>query len=217
MYNERVNVRDALVYVIGKQMTESIGKIVKSNSHVDYVCQVFGIGEVESAPAPTLYTFGTFVSIELENDAGSLIGVIYNTLLMNPEFGSLGPRLSPRSELEVFSPDYLAETATLVGIIAVGSVDASGHTQQGVPALAATVNCPVQRLAVEELRSFHGDGSGRLNLRYAPLILGQNNPLAPSLVIAVIDQLAALFPANSAQLTVMRNNLAWKSIVQPAG
>ena len=63
-----------------------------------------------------------------------------------------------------------------------------------MPALAATVNCPVQRLAVDELRTFHGAGSGRLNLRYAPLILAQNNPLAPSLVIAVIDQLAALFP-----------------------
>jgi hypothetical protein len=198
-------------------MNESIGKIVKSNSHVDYVCQVYGISEVDSAPAPTDYTFGTFVSIQLENEAGSLIGVIYNTLLMNPEFGSLGPRLSPRSEVEVFSPDYLAETATLVGIFAVGSVDASGRVQQGVPAIAATVNCPVQRLTADELCAFHNNNSGRLNLRYAPLILAQNNPLAPSLIIAVIDQLASLFPSSSAQLAVMRNNLAWKSMVQPAG
>jgi hypothetical protein len=198
-------------------MKESIGKIVKSNSHVDYVCQVFGIGEVDNAPAPAAYTFGTFVSIELENEAGSLIGVIYNTLLMNPEFGSLGPRLSPRSEVEIFSPDYLAETATLLGIFAVGWVDASGRAQQGVPALASTVNCPVQRLTTDELRSFHSDGNGRLNLRYAPLLLAQNNPLASSLLITVIDELAALFPTNSAQLTVMRNNLAWKSMVQPAG
>lgn len=198
-------------------MRESIGKIVKSNSHVDYVCQVFGSGEVENAPAPTDYTFGTFVSIALENEAGSLIGVIYNTLLMNPDFGSLGPRLSPRSEVEIFSPDYLAETATLVGIFAVGWVDADGRAQQGVPALASTVNCPVQRLTADEMRSFHSDGSGRLNLRYAPLLLAQSNPLAFSLLIAVIDQLATLFPTNSAQLTVMRNNLAWKSMVQPAG
>jgi hypothetical protein len=198
-------------------MTDSIGKIVKSNSHVDYVCQVYGSGEVDKAPAPTDYTFGTFVAIELEDGAGSLIGVIYNTLLMNPDFGSLGPRLSPRSEVEIFSPDYLAETATLVGIFAVGVVHAGGRIQQGVPALAATVNCPVRRLPAPEMRAFHTEAGGRLNLRYAPLILAQNNPLAPPLLIAVIDQLAALFPSNSAQLTVMRNNLAWKSIVQPAG
>lgn len=198
-------------------MTNSIGKIVKSNSHVDYVCQVYGPGEVASAPPPTAYTFGTFVSIALENDAGRLIGVIYNTLLMNPDFGSLGPRLSPRSDVEIFSPDYLAETATLVGIFALGAVDAAGRVQQGVPALAATVNCPVTRLSDAALVDFHAGSNGRLNLRYAPLILAQNNPLAPPLLIAVIDQLAALFPASCAQLTVMRNNLAWKSIVQPAG
>jgi hypothetical protein len=198
-------------------MTEFIGKIVKSNSHVDYVCQVYSAGEVGQAPAPTEYTFGTFVAIEMENEAGNLIGVIYNTLLMNPEFGSLGPRLSPRSEVEVFSPDYLAETATLVGIFALGASDASGKIRQGVPALAATVNCPVRRLDDDEVCVFHSDGRGRLNLRYAPLILAQNNPLAPALLIAVIDQLAALFPTNGAQLAVMRNNLAWKSIVQPAG
>ena len=190
---------------------------MKSNSHVDYVCQVYGPGEVASAPPPTAYTFGTFVSIALENDAGRLIGVIYNTLLMNPDFGSLGPRLSPRSDVEIFSPDYLAETATLVGIFALGAVDAAGRVQQGVPALAATVNCPVTRLSDAALVDFHASNNGRLNLRYAPLILAQNNPLAPPLLIAVIDQLAALFPASCAQLTVMRNNLAWKSIVQPAG
>ena len=119
--------------------------------------------------------------------------------------------------MEIFSPDYLAETATLVGIFALGAVDAAGRVQQGVPALAATVNCPVTRLSDAALVDFHAGGNGRLNLRYAPLILAQNNPLAPPLLIAVIDQLAALFPASCAQLTVMRNNLAWKSIVQPAG
>jgi hypothetical protein len=178
---------------------------------------VYGEGEVVSAPPPTAYTFGTFVSIALEGGTGSIVGVIYNTLLMNPDFGSLGTRLSPRSDVEIFSPDYLAETATLVGIFALGWIDAGGRPQQGVPAMAATVNCPVERLSDAALADFHTDAAGRLSLRYAPLILAQNNPLAPSLLIAVIDQLADLFPASSAQLAVMRNNLAWKSIVQPAG
>lgn len=194
-----------------------IGKIVKSNSHVDYVCQIFNPGEVGRVPAPTEYTFGTFVAVDLEEGAGSLVGIIYNTLLMNPDFGSLGPRLSPRSEVEIFSPDYLAETATLVGVFAVGWFDAAGDAQQGVPARASTVNCPVRRLDDGELRAFHSDRSGKLCLRYAPLLLAQNNPLAAPLLIAVIDQLGDLFPASRAQLSVMRNTLAWKSIVQPVG
>lgn len=45
------------------------------------------------------YSFGSFVSIQLDQLEQRLIGVIYNTLLMNPDFGNLGPRLSPRQDL----------------------------------------------------------------------------------------------------------------------
>ena len=197
----------------------AVGKIVKSNTHVDYVCQVYGPNEVLTCPRPDDYCFGTFVSIQLE-DAGAggaqLIGVIYNTLLMNPDFGSLGPRLSSKTDLEIFTPDYLAETATLVGILALGWIDPAGVRRQGVPALAATVNNPVYRLEADELRKFHCDPAGRLCLRYVPLVLGQNNPLIPHLLISIVDRLTGLFPDQKGQLALMRNNLAWKSIVQPA-
>ena len=200
-------------------MRSAIGKIVKSNTHIDYVCQVYNPGEIDAWPQPADYSFGTFVAIRLEENGlpgGQLIGVIYNTLLMNPDFGSLGPRLSPRQELEVFTPDYLAETATLVGIIAVGWITAAGDCYQGVPALAATVNNPVYRLDDEELCRFHRNGCGELGLRYLPLLLAQNNPLVPPLLLNIVDRLMALFPDQRMQLTLMRNNLAWKSIVQPA-
>ncbi|MBW7882365.1 MAG: hypothetical protein H3C34_06980 [Caldilineaceae bacterium] len=198
----------------------SIGKIVKSNSHVDYVCQVYNVGEVEHVPEPNDYAFGAFVVIEVDTNGGPshrLIGIIYNTLLMNPEFGNLGPRLSPRTDVEIFSPDYLAETATLVGVFAVGWLDAQGMPRQGVPPLAATVNCPVTRLEEEELRRFHTDAAGRVQLHYAPLLLNQNNALVAPLLLTVIDRLTGLFPDRRSQLAIMRNNLAWKNIVQPAG
>jgi len=197
-----------------------IGKIVKSNSHVDYVCQVYGFGEVPKPPTPSDYTFGTFVAAELDSyGTGNqrLIGLIYNTLLMNPEFGNLGPRLSPRTEVEVFSPDYLAETATLLGVSGIGWVNGAGAVHQGVPALAATVNCPVRLLDDDEIIRFHADGSGQPQLRYASLLLAQNNALIPPLLLSVIDRLGTLFPASRSRLAVMRNNVAWKSIVQPAG
>ncbi len=195
-----------------------IGKIVKSNTHIDYVCQVYNLGETPMPPQPGEYSFGSFVSIQLETGAGErLIGVIYNTLLMNPDFGNLGPRLSPRQDLEIFSPDYLAEAATLVGIIALGWQQADGSFQQGVPMLAATVNNEVRRLTPDELVAFHRESNGQVRLRYAPLLLGMNNPLIPQLLINLVDQLTVQFPSQSRQLTVMRNNLAWKSIVQPVG
>jgi hypothetical protein len=205
-----------------------IGKVVKSNTHIDYICQIYNLGETDLLPQPTDYTFGTFVGIELDPLAGSgvggeqvgvdrLIGVIYNTLLLNPEFGNLGPRLSPRQELEIFSPDYLSETATLVGIIALGWRDTAQRYHQGVPALAGTVNNFVHRLDELELKAFHAGAQQEPCLRYAPILLGLTNPLVPPLMITILDHLYELFPEHRRQLAVMRNNLAWKSIVQPAG
>jgi hypothetical protein len=193
-----------------------IGKIVKSNTHVDYVCQVYGLGEIEPPPSPEDYAFGTFVRVGLANDGSYLVGLIYSTILMNPEFGNLGPRLSPPADLEVFSPDYLREQATLVGVVAVGQVTPGGGTYQGVPLLAATVGAGVETMAADEVRAFHESGDG-LALAYAPLLLTQGDPLIPHLLLNVVNRLTGLFPDQARQLAVLRGNLAWKTAVAPAG
>ncbi len=209
-------------------MTDRIGSIVKSNTHIDYVCQVFGPVEREKQPPPDAYAFGAFVAIALSDDsashppgiagspAGELIGIVYNTLLVNPEFGSQGPQLSSRAEQAVFTPDLMHETATLLGVLALGWQDAGGP-RQGVPRLAAKVGATVRRLADEEVRQFHRDARERLALRYTAILLGLNNPLAPALLLDIIDRLSGLFPHEQTILQVMRNNVAWKSMIQPAG
>lgn len=199
-----------------------IGKVVKSNAHTDYVCQIYSSGEADPPPEQTDFTFGTFVSIEpplevMERDGYRLVGVIYNTLLMNPDFGSLGPRLSTRQEIEIFTPDYIEETATLVGILALGWCEANGVYRQGVPARAATLDYTVRRMDEIELRAFHCNTHDQPCLHYTPLLLGMSNPLVPQLLMTIIDRLSSLFPASRNGLAVMRNNVAWKSIVQPVG
>ena len=52
-----------------------IGKIIKSNSHTDYICQVYGHGEVEVTPTADDYAFGTFVRTAQEDDRW-LVGII---------------------------------------------------------------------------------------------------------------------------------------------
>jgi hypothetical protein len=200
-----------------------IGQIVKSNTHVDYVCQIDNPGEFTSAPAPEDYAFGTFVRVALnvgpdrEAPGSYLVGLIYSTILMNPEFGSLGPRLSPPADLEVFSPDYLREQATLVGIVAVGQVSPADR-YQGVPRLAAAVGAEVATMAAQDVRSFHFRLSGPgLSLAYAPLLLAQGDPLIPHLLLSVVNRLDDLFPDQARQLAVLRGNLAWKSAVTPVG
>lgn len=207
-------------------LKNEIGKIVKSNSHIDYVCQIYGPGEAELVPESTEYKFGTFVAIELEDDDfgtqvadRQLIGVIYDTLLMNPDFGNMGPRLSPRQETEIFTPDYLAETATLIGLLALGWMDASGAYHQGMPVIAGTVNNRVRGLTPDELHTFHRSSTDGPCLQYMPLLMNQRTPLAPQLLMTIIDNLLDLFDDEGckSQLKLMRNNLAWKNIVQPVG
>jgi len=94
----------------------------------------------------------------------------YDTILMNPEFGHLGPvlpvlagpgrpaegpRLSPPVDLGIFSPDYLNERAVLVAIVTVGQVTAGGDVRQNVPLLVATSGAMVEKMSDEEVRNFH--------------------------------------------------------------
>jgi hypothetical protein len=198
----------------------SIGKLVKSNSHIDYVCQVYGPGEVETPPTPADYAFGTFVRIPLEGATGDLIGVIYDTVLLNPEFGSLGPRLSPAPELAIFSPDYLAEKVTLVGITAIGTLALDGAATHGVPSLAAQIDALVERMDDDAIRTFHHPASSNpagVHLGYAPLLLALGSPLARHLLLRVVDRLIILFPGQVAHLSVLRGELAWQAVIGPVG
>jgi hypothetical protein len=200
-----------------------IGRVVKSNTHVDYVCQIDNPGEFPASPSPEDYAFGTFVRVGLSADIDEaglqsyLVGLIYSTILMNPEYGSLGPRLSSPADLEVFSPDYLREQATLVGIVAVGQVTPEG-VRQGVPRLAAAVGAEAVPMAADDVRAFHTPRSGAgLALAYAPLLLAQGDPLVPHLLLNVVNRLADLFPDQTRQLAVLRGNLAWRTAVTPVG
>ena len=197
-----------------------IGKIVTANAHTDYVCQIYGVGEIDPLPRATDHAYGDFVAVELESTGrpeAKLVGVIYNTMLVNPDYGNLGPRLSTRDDAEIFTPDYLSETATLVGIALLGWFDDKGLAHQGVPPLAAAVNAPVWRLNDEEIRRFHSEKTGRFSLRYMPFLMQQGNPLLPPLMVSIVDRLALLYPEQEPQLAVVRNNLAWQQVVQTTG
>ena len=192
-----------------------IGKIANSSSHIDYICQVYGAGEAAVLPQPDDYGFGTFVGIEIA-DGGWLVGVIHNTMLLNPEFGNLGPRLSPQADLAVFSPDYLTEQVTVVAVLVLGSVDTQGRAHQGVPVVAARIGARVRTLTREDVIAFHR-APGGLQVAYVPLLTALQTPLAPHLVEQILAALCALFPAEATRLNVLRNTVAWKSRVQPVG
>ena len=160
-----------------------IGKIVKSYSHINYVCHIYGPREVEQEPAPADYAFGRFVRIALRSEKGEdhdarimaalgkstepqtyAVGVIYDTILVNPEFGSLGPRLSNETQVELFSPDYISERAILIYIMVLGMIEQrvipAGRPEilsvmHGIPLPSLELGSDVEIMTDEEVRAFH--------------------------------------------------------------
>ena len=193
-----------------------IGKIVKSNSHTDYVCQVYRTNEVDVPPEPEDCSFGTFVSIQLANGK-QIVGVIYDTRLFNPEFGNLGPRLSPEQELEIFSPDYLEEKMTLLGIKTIGLMDGENSVTQGVPGLSIPSDSVVQKMSIDDVKLLHTEGQDNLQLRYAPLLLEKNNPISCHLLLQIVDFLRIIFPEYKTRLTVLYQEWSWQARIQPVG
>jgi hypothetical protein len=230
-----------------------IGKIVKSDSHISYVCQIYGLREVEVEPSPADYAFGRFVRIAVrsgqsDDSASSLdialgisqdpvtyaVGVIYDTILLNPAFGSLGPRLSNETQVELFSPDYIAEKAVLIYVMILGMMElrrTSNGTLEflsvmhGVPLLALELGSEIETMTDEEVQAFHffcdtvgpDPQHAYLHMGYLPHIIAQRNSLLPMVTLRIIDQLEHLFPQNLALLSIVKRNFAWRLKVETTG
>src|SRR5438105_11379793 len=232
-----------------------IGKIVKSDSHINYVCQIYGPREVEVEPNPSDYAFGRFVRVAvrsgLSDDPNTqldlalgksqepvtyAVGVIYDTILLNPAFGSLGPRLSNETQVELFSPDYISEKAVLIYIMVLGMIEQrttpEGNaeilsTMHGVPLLSFELGSDIETMDDEDVRAFHlfsdpavpgVDGQKEsLHIGYLPHIIAHRNSLLPMVTLRIIDQLERLFPQNSSLLSIVKRNFAWRLKVETTG
>lgn len=192
----------------------AIAKIVKSNSHVDYIGRVLDRLDSIEPPSPDDYRFGQFVFIT--DDSSKMAGVIYNSQIINPEYGRLGPRLSSSMEMNaVFSPDLVNEQGVLLGILLVGWMDAEETPRQGVPRPVLQVNAEVTLMDPEQVRAFHTSANGRLALRYYSQVLTHAKQFAPQLLLAVLEQLESLFGSEAGpELAVLRRTLNWQLVFQ---
>ena len=188
-----------------------IAKIVKSNSHIDLVGRV--IDQLDSANPPSIddYGFAQFVRLPLE-DMTETVGVIYDSQLLNPDYGSFGPRLSPQPELAVLSPDYLNEQGLLVGILLLGWRDkVKNEIAHGVPRSIVPVNQDVFALSETEFYEFHQNGDGKIKLHYYSQILQHARDFGSYLLERILQQLSPLCcDEDRKRLQVLKTSLAWQ-------
>lgn len=186
-----------------------IAKIIKSNSHIDYVAQIVDELDTSTPPKPEDFGFAQFVNLPLENE--EIVGVIYNSMLVNPDYASFGPRLSPKPELGRFSPDYLNEQGFLVGILLLGVKDSEGKIIHGVPRRVVPAGQDVLKINSADVKRFHSDENDCLQIHYYSQIVAHAGLFAVPLLEAIIEQLTLdCSDSDKQRLGVLKQTLAWQ-------
>ena len=187
-----------------------IAKIVSSNSHIDYVGRVIDSLDVASPPAADDFGFAQFVSLPIGNES-EIVGVIYDSILINPEYANYGPRLSPKPELANFSPDYLNEQGFLIGILLLGSKEKDGKVTHGVPRRVVPAGQDVFKIEADDIKKFHADENDSLQIHYYSQIISHAGLLAVPLLESIIEQLSSDCSAQDRQrLGVLKQTLLWQ-------
>lgn len=187
-----------------------IAKIVSSNSHIDYVGRVIDALDTSEPPSAEDYGFAQFVSLPLEDET-EMIGVIYNSMLVNPDYASFGPRLSPKPELGSFSPDYLNEQGFLIGILLLGYKNRDGKITHGVPRRVVPAGQAVFKVGENDVKKFHTDENDCLQIHYYSQIVAHAGLFAVPLLEAIIEQLNLNCSESDKQrLGVLKQTLAWQ-------
>lgn len=192
-----------------------LGKVVKSNSHCDYVVQLDDQLEVVNPPQADDYGFGCFVKLENPGVRHWAVGMIYNSQLFNPMFLSNGPRLSSEPD-PMFAPDLIVETRTLLGVVLIGSIVGRGEATfgcHGIPKVVVPVNTPAFVMNRDEIYRFHLNQNQQPQFCYYSHLLRFGGSFATQLTQQVLQELAdsQLFTgAEQRALEILCKELSWK-------
>lgn len=203
-------------FVLGGWEMTRIGKVVKSNSHCDYVVQLDDAMEVVQPPQPEDYGFGCFVKLEEPHGRHWAVGLIYNSQLLNPLFLNSGPRLSAEPD-PMFTPDLINETRVLLGTVLIGTLEQQGDRAygcHGIPIIVVPVNTPVYRMTSQEVHRFHLNRDNNPQFQYYAHLMKSGGQFAPQLMQQVLTELihGNLFKAADRKaLEILCKEVSWKN------
>lgn len=198
----------------GPPATTCLGRVVKSNSHCDYVVQLDTHNDVENPPQIEDYGFGQFVKFDSHRHWA--VGIVYDSQLFNSAFLNSGPRLTSAPD-PMFTPDLIQDTCILLNVVLVGSLqpsDSHSYGLHGIPRVVVPANTPVCRMKTAEIHSFHRSAEGKPQFAYYGHLLRAGGGFAAQLTQQVLAELIAteLFSgADQRALQVLCKELSWKS------
>ncbi|MCC6327160.1 MAG: hypothetical protein IT174_01505 [Acidobacteria bacterium] len=186
-----------------------IAKIVSSNSHIAYIARILEERDGEGVPAADDYGFGQFVA--MPGDQGSVVGVICDSRLVNPEYMNNSPRSPSTPALGGLRQDVTDEKKALIGVLLLGTAQAGGISVQSIPQRVIPAGQDVFTMKQEEIDSFHRGEDGSVQLHYFPNLLANAGSLAVPLAQTMIGRITGNCSESDRQrLAVMANALQWK-------
>ena len=185
-----------------------IAKIVSSNSHIAYIARVLEERDGVGVPTAENYGFGKFVRMQC--DAERVVGIIFDSRLVNPEYSFMTPRIADSPAMGDLNRDLVKEQKALVWILLLGSI-VDGVAEQQMPHRVVPAGCMVETMETDEIVQFHKDGGEAMRMHYFPNLMAQSGSLAIPLAKTIIDQLSPHCTDGDRQrLEVMASSLSWK-------
>ena len=193
-----------------------IGSVVGSNSHIDYVGEVYTETMRENPPEPTDFEFGQFVYVakKVQGHERVFVGIIYDTQLVDPDQGRLGPDLSQPEEQNLFNPSYVDEKQVLTGIVLLGHAKVEDgelvDPEHSIPRWTLEIDDVVQKLSEEDVIRFH-EIEGEVRLEYYQRIVDVAGGFSEDILSQVLTLLKEEKPGEADALDVIQKNLEWQT------
>ncbi len=196
-----------------------IGSIISSNSHLDYVVEVLKDRDCDRPPELHEREFGqpVFIKKDVNGTKHAIMGVIYDSKLVDPDQGRTGPRLA-QDDQERFTPGYIEERTTLVGVALLGTAvitddqSITDPTHQ-MPRWTLEIDDTVYHCPDEMILSFHTVDE-QLQLAYLDRLVEIAGDLGAEIAMTVIDRLRRLLAEddpNQRVLNVVEQNVQWQA------
>ena len=196
-----------------------IGSIVSSNSHLDYVVEVFKERDCDRPPKLHEREVGqpVFIKKTIDGTEHVVMGVIYDTQLVDPDQGRTGPRLAQDDQAQ-FTPGYIEERTTLAGVALLGTAVITddrtiAEPTHQMPRWTLEVEDTVFHCPDEFTVEFHTIDD-QLQLAYIDRLVDIAGDLGAEVIVALIDRLRRTLPddnPNQRVLDVVEQNIQWQA------
>lgn len=205
-------------------LTESdltLGTVAESRSQMDYIIEVYRERERARPPEKQDYEFGqpVYSTATVRGDEYAVVGVVYDSRLVDPNQGREGPRLS-NPDQEMFVPGYVDEKQTLLGVAFLGFArlsprsDGDGYdlndVEQTMPRWTLDIDDPVSKLSTEGFEQFHFP-EGALQVQYYDRLISTADRFGPEVTLSLIDRLRSDTPAEDGMLEVIEQKIRWEA------